>query len=435
MRMTSTTSAPVIAKEMTAAGPAARMTTPLPTKSPAPMTPPSAIICMWRRRSERRSPASAGNSVVSARSTAIGTAGCGAAPSGELLVFREIADRFRQGIPAERIPELLRHHHLEHRGLAVALCPRGIVQRRRDVGESLDGHPLAAEGARHRRPARVLEIHALIAARVEVDVILFLRAPLSVVEHDHGDADALARTGEQFVEADAPRAVPDIGEARTPGARDLRAADDREGVAAVAEAHRSEHRARLLEAKVGVRNRADVADVGGDHGIRRHGLLERPQHLARVHVLRAARHLERVRIAFLRPCGELGFPGGFLGGNAREALGAARGARERPSLEPLEERGCGGARIRLDADRDGLHEPEHARVAVDLDDLRLPRPVVETVLRQGAEGTEARAECEYDIRLRDELHGGLRALIAEGTRGERMGGGEGVVVQIAVADR
>ena len=29
-----------------AAGPAAAMTTPLPTKRPAPMTPPRAIICM-----------------------------------------------------------------------------------------------------------------------------------------------------------------------------------------------------------------------------------------------------------------------------------------------------------------------------------------------------------------------------------------------------
>src|SRR5471030_724395 len=46
MRMTSTTSSPVIAKEITAAGPAALMTTPLPTNSPAPMTPPRAIIVM-----------------------------------------------------------------------------------------------------------------------------------------------------------------------------------------------------------------------------------------------------------------------------------------------------------------------------------------------------------------------------------------------------
>src|SRR5579863_20327 len=48
MRITRTTKSPVITKENTAAGPAALMTTPLPTKRPAPMTPPSAIIVMCR---------------------------------------------------------------------------------------------------------------------------------------------------------------------------------------------------------------------------------------------------------------------------------------------------------------------------------------------------------------------------------------------------
>src|ERR1700704_2305874 len=46
MGNTKTISSPVIAKETTAAGPAALMTTPLPTNSPAPMTPPKAIIIM-----------------------------------------------------------------------------------------------------------------------------------------------------------------------------------------------------------------------------------------------------------------------------------------------------------------------------------------------------------------------------------------------------
>src|SRR5262249_60483732 len=59
----------------------------------------------------------------------------------------------------------------------------------------------------------------------------------------------------------------------------------------------------------------------------------------------------------------------------------------------------------------------------------------ETSWRQGAEGTEARAKREYAIRLRNELHGGLGALIAERTGGERVGSGERIVVQIAVAHR
>ncbi|MDT4868021.1 hypothetical protein FQZ97_1029610 [compost metagenome] len=48
MRMTSTTSRPVMRKERTAPGPADLMTTPLPTNRPAPITPPSAIMVMWR---------------------------------------------------------------------------------------------------------------------------------------------------------------------------------------------------------------------------------------------------------------------------------------------------------------------------------------------------------------------------------------------------
>ena len=54
--MTSTTRSPVMAKESTAAGPADLMTTPLPTNRPAPMTPPSAIIVMWRCLKLWRSP-------------------------------------------------------------------------------------------------------------------------------------------------------------------------------------------------------------------------------------------------------------------------------------------------------------------------------------------------------------------------------------------
>src|ERR1700733_6042426 len=64
MRITSTTSNPVMMKETTAAGPAALMTTPLPTNRPAPMTPPRAIIVMGRGLKAWRSPLEgAGNSV------------------------------------------------------------------------------------------------------------------------------------------------------------------------------------------------------------------------------------------------------------------------------------------------------------------------------------------------------------------------------------
>src|SRR5258708_10278637 len=199
MRITSTTGVPVSGKEMRAAGPAAPITTPRPTNGPAPMTPPSAIICMCRRRSERRRPlASRPGRLMASR---------------VLPVFLEIAHRLRQGVTAERITELLRHQHLEDRGPAGALRGRRRAQRGRDVGEPLDRHAVEAERARHGRPAGIVEIDPLVAPRVEVDVVLLLRAPLAVVEDDHRHTDLLTRAGEQPVEADAPGAVAHAAEA------------------------------------------------------------------------------------------------------------------------------------------------------------------------------------------------------------------------------
>src|SRR4051812_47840237 len=50
IRITSTMSAPAARYDRTAAGPVWFITAPLPTNSPAPITPPSEIIVMWRWR-------------------------------------------------------------------------------------------------------------------------------------------------------------------------------------------------------------------------------------------------------------------------------------------------------------------------------------------------------------------------------------------------
>src|SRR5260221_10122706 len=106
MRITSTTSAPVRANEITAAGPAAPMTTPLPTNRPAPITPPSAIICICRRRSERRSPPDAGLGRV------IGGGARGEftpAAAHEIFVFFQVAGPPGQGGPGGKDTPLLPH--------------------------------------------------------------------------------------------------------------------------------------------------------------------------------------------------------------------------------------------------------------------------------------------------------------------------------------
>src|SRR5271170_4590095 len=154
MRITKTTSRPVSANETTAAGPAELTTTPLPTNNPAPMTPPSAIICMWRRCSPRLSPVDASTEVAicprmrrfktpamflimsrrhydAQRKTAVhcrlhrhrpplaSQAGgeapttsktSSSRPSDVGLVFLEEPNRFRQRIAPERVAEFLCHH-------------------------------------------------------------------------------------------------------------------------------------------------------------------------------------------------------------------------------------------------------------------------------------------------------------------------------------
>lgn len=72
MRMTSTTSTPAIRYESTAAGPVWLITAPEPTNSPAPITPPSAIIVTCRRFSPVWSP-------------------CRSSLSGVLAMFRRVA--------------------------------------------------------------------------------------------------------------------------------------------------------------------------------------------------------------------------------------------------------------------------------------------------------------------------------------------------------
>src|SRR6185503_10475529 len=170
-----------------------------------------------------------------------------ASPSNALyitLVFLEQPDRLLQRIAAERIAQLTRAHQLDDRRLALALPLARAAQRFADVGQLVDPDAFGAHRLRDRGEARVLEIHAEEAVRVEVDVVLFLRAPLLVVE-DHGrDRNLLAHAGQDFAEAHAPGTVADIGDRGAVG-RAYLAADHRgERVPAVAEHHRAEHAAR-----------------------------------------------------------------------------------------------------------------------------------------------------------------------------------------------
>ena len=103
-------------------------------------------------------------------------------------------------------------------------------------------------------------------------------------------------------------------------------------------------------------------------------------------------------------------------------------------VQRFEELACDGARIAADGDVDGLCEPEHVRIGIDLDDPRLSGPVLDGVLRERAERIEARAEREDDIRLLDQDHRRLPALVAQWPDSERVARGKAVVVEVAVRD-
>jgi hypothetical protein len=71
----------------------------------------------------------------------------------------------------------------------------------------------------------------------------------------------------------------------------------------------------------------------------------------------------------------------------RSARAGARGvARERPAREALRSAVAAAFASPQMPDGDLLHEAQHLVVGVDLDDLRVLRPVVHAVLRQRAEG-------------------------------------------------
>ena len=218
------------------------------------------------------------------------------------------------------------------------------------------------------------------------------------------------------------------------GCGHLGADDGREGIAAVAEAHRGEHRVGLVEAQVAVGDRADVADVGGDHGVLGHRLLQLAQHLARMHALRALGDLD----ATTRPSHGVHSSSSFSQTSFSALTVFRRSARScgRPLAvgEPVVQRARRRLGVAADADRDLLDQAQHAVVAVDLDDLGVLRPVVEAVLRQRAEWSQPRAERQHNVGLGNHLHGGLRALIAQRPAPQRMIGRETVVVQIAVDD-
>ena len=154
----------------------------------------------------------------------------------------------------------------------------------------------------------------------------------------------------------------------------------------------------------------------------RHRLLELAQHLARMHVARVLRRPRATTAS--RSCVQ---PSSSVSHAAFSAVDRRRARASRLAWQAsgLPARRASSAAAAACASPQmpteiGFTRPEHRAVGVDLDDLRVLRPVVEAVLRQRAERPEPRAERQHHVGLRDQLHRRLRALVAERAAPQRM---------------
>ena len=219
---------------------------------------------------------------------------------------------------------------------------------------------------------------------------------------------------------------------------DLGADDGGQAVAAGAEEARREVVAPLVEVGIGVADGAVVADVRGDDRLARQRGLDRAPGHAGGHPVRlgiaGALVPGGARIVVLMVHrGELLLPGRHRLGDPRAPRRAALFARRlREVVEDAGRHLCG---VADDADGHRLGQADAVGVDVDLNDLRVRGPVIEAVAGQGRERVEARSERQHDVGVADQLHRGLRAVVAKRPDEERMRAREGVVVLVAHADR
>ena len=129
--------------------------------------------------------------------------------------------------------------------------------------------------------------------------------------------------------------------------------------------------------------------------------------------------------------GQLLRPAGLGVRDQRLAVRAAGIARRRgQAREQLLSNQLG---VALDPDFDPLGQADAIGVDVDLDQLGILGPVVDTVTRQGRERVQARPQRQHHVGLGDQLHGCFGSVVAQRAAGQRMRAGEGVVMLVVAA--
>ena len=103
-------------------------------------------------------------------------------------------------------------------------------------------------------------------------------------------------------------------------------------------------------------------------------------------------HVKAVVVALVNPFIELFFPGGLLGLDGCIALGFVSIACKRAACnKPGERLGC-GLGVTMNAHRNFFDETKVGVIGLNLNNLRVLRPVIKAMLRQSSEGAHARAK-------------------------------------------
>src|SRR5262245_49998946 len=152
-------------------------------------------------------------------------------------VLLQDALRILERIAPEWIAKLHRAHDFDDGCLALFLRVTGLRELRTNLIEVFNCDAFCTHGAGDLGKTGVFQIHPDETRIVEIDLILFLRPPLLVVENDRSHWDMLAHASEDLVETHTPSSIADIGDGWPFGRGHLGADDCWEGIAAISKTH------------------------------------------------------------------------------------------------------------------------------------------------------------------------------------------------------
>mmetsp|Transcript_105535 Transcript_105535/g.251454 ORF Transcript_105535/g.251454 Transcript_105535/m.251454 type:complete len:252 (+) Transcript_105535:147-902(+) len=177
------------------------------------------------------------------------------------------------GVPAERLPELLVQNHLNQgRLVALHLTLDGRGHGLLKLFDALGFDALQAAGSRH---LGILDTYVEFGSDEVVLIpqcrISLFGAPLVIPEDHHGHTWPITSSARsQLVDRDAESSIARKANHRDSRVSDLSSQDGREAISARTEEARRQVLSRRGERRIGVADRAVVADVRRHDGLFRH---------------------------------------------------------------------------------------------------------------------------------------------------------------------